>query len=573
MPLPLDVTARVAVARAVSDGDARAVVAFALAFALVVALVVVARARRVLARANVAAVRWRPKFLWRLYQRSARSLLRRVEDRFSRTARDGGGSGRRAFGAVVGACPFVHVGEAKLARDVLRGTTVKSPLYHAFEAFSGTGIFTAEGEDWEGKRGEVLRAFHAVGLQALRDRAVEESARIVRGMKLELERGGTREMETLALPTLQRLALRVTFGYLTGNSLAEACAEVGRAQADVESEYLAAATTLRHLIPARARSIWIFSDFLYGLTPVGRLEAKNIRTTRMLSSLALRTAKKDSPLGMLRGGEMHLRERAVRVGDDEFPKGLLDETTTLLFAGHDTQSATLSWGLLRLVDNEKIQNELRVSLFDDVIVEALGLPSKRRKKRASSDGKKAAWATSAFAPMLESVIRETLRLHPVAPLVVRMLSADVSSAEMTIPKGCAVGVWLSSVHRDDAVWDRPEEFDPKRWTATSHARTGSTGSFTEDSEEDSSLGPASGKPASGLKHKGVGYMPFAYGPRSCVGQHLAQVTMRVALAHLIEAFEFAPSADVDASTPSVGFTVTPSTGAPLRIRLATKIDP
>ena len=247
MPLPLDVTARVAVARAV--------VAFALAFALVVALVVVARARRVLARANVAAVRWRPKFLWRLYQRSARSLLRRVEDRFSRTARDGGGSGRRAFGAVVGACPFVHVGEAKLARDVLRGTTVKSPLYHAFEAFSGTGIFTAEGEDWEGKRGEVLRAFHAVGLQALRDRAVEESARIVRGMKLELERGGMREMETLALPTLQRLALRVTFGYLTGNSLAEACAEVGRAQADVESEYLAAAPTLRHLIPARAEHL------------------------------------------------------------------------------------------------------------------------------------------------------------------------------------------------------------------------------------------------------------------------------------------------------------------------------
>ena len=348
---------------------------------------------------------------------------------------------------------------------------------------------------------------------------------------------------------------------------------MGRAQADVESEYLAAATTLRHLIPARARSIWIFSDFLYGLTPVGRLEAKNIRTTRMLSSLALRTAKKDSPLGILRGGEMHLRERAVRVGDDEFPKGLLDETTTLLFAGHDTQSATLSWGLLRLVDNVKIQNELRVSLLDDVIVEALGLPSKRRKSRASSDGEKAAWATSAFAPMLESVIRETLRLHPVAPLVVRMLSADVSSAEMTIPKGCAVGVWLSSVHRDDAVWDRPEEFDPKRWTETSHARTGSTGSFTEDSEEDSSPGAASGKPASELKHKGVGYMPFAYGPRSCVGQHLAQVTMRVALAHLIEAFEFAPSADVDASTPSVGFTVTPSTGAPLRIRLATKIDP
>jgi cytochrome P450 len=42
----------------------------------------------------------------------------------------------------------------------------------------------------------------------------------------------------------------------------------------------------------------------------------------------------------------------VDVDGDKFPKGLLDEATTLLFAGHDTQSATLSWGLLRLIDHE-----------------------------------------------------------------------------------------------------------------------------------------------------------------------------------------------------------------------------
>ena len=44
-----------------------------------------------------------------------------------------------------------------------------------------------------------------------------------------------------------------------------------------EDEYLAAATSLRHLIPARARSVWMASDWLYSLSPVGRLEARCVR--------------------------------------------------------------------------------------------------------------------------------------------------------------------------------------------------------------------------------------------------------------------------------------------------------
>ena len=158
---------------------ARALIAFALC-AGGWFLVARARARAVVANAGVETMRWRPKVLWRLYQKSQGSLLRRVEARFSRAR------SRRAFGAVVGTCPFVHVGEAKLARDVLRETSVKAPLYHAFEAFSGKGIFTAEGKDWEDKRSDVLKAFNVVGLTPLRDRAVEESARMVRDIKGKL---------------------------------------------------------------------------------------------------------------------------------------------------------------------------------------------------------------------------------------------------------------------------------------------------------------------------------------------------------------------------------------------------
>jgi len=551
------------------------------AFALCVGgwfLVARARARAVVANAGVETMRWRPKVFWSLYQKSQGSLLRRVEARFSRAS-----ARRRAFGAVVGTCPFVHVGEAKLARDVLRETSVKAPLYHAFEAFSGQGIFTAEGKDWEEKRSDVLKAFNVVGLTSLRDRAVEESARVVRDIKgklLQSLQRGEDISEVQMLPVLQRLSLRVTFGYLTGVSLEEACKTFGENPERVENSYLQASTFLRQSIPARARSIWMISDVLYWFTPVGFREWMKIRVTRKVSSLALRAAKEDSPLGLIGSGKSHSKDGHVFVRFNRFPRGMLDEVTTLLFAGHDTQSATLSWCLLQLVDQLEIQEELRSSFNDRAMADALGLSwtgSKRWKDVDAEETSTPAWATSAFAPLLEAVLRETLRLHPAAPLVVRKLTSDVESKGAVIPKGCAIGVWLSSVHRDKDVWDCPEEFDPSRWLSQTarHVRAGSASSFTED-EDDAQGSPssratsdrASTRPNGALRHKGVGYMPFAYGPRSCVGQQLAQVTMRVALAHLIESFVFTPSDDADARAPSVGFTVTPTTGAPVRVRLA-----
>ena len=567
----------VAVRERVSLVDvAGAIVAFALCIGGWF-LVARARARAVVANAGMETMRWRPKVFWSLYQKSQGSLLRRVEARFSRA------SARRAFGAVVGTCPFVHVGEAKLARDVLRETSVKAPLYHAFEAFSGRGIFTAEGKDWEEKRSDVLKSFNVVGLTSLRDRAVEESARVVHDIKGKLLQSLQRSgdiLEVQMLPVLQRLALRVTFGYLTGVSLEEACKTFGQDPEWVENSYLEASTFLRQSIPARARSIWMISDVLYRFTPVGFREWMKIRVTRKVSSLALRAAKEDSPLGIIGSGKSHSKDGRVFVRIDRFPRGMLDEVTTLLFAGHDTQSATLSWCLLQLVDKLEIQEELRSSFNDRAMADALGLSwtgSKRWKDVDAEETSTPAWATSAFAPLLEAVLRETLRLHPAAPLVVRKLASDVKSKDAVIPKGCAVGVWLSSVHRDKDVWDCPEEFDPSRWLSQTarHVRAGSASSFTED-EDDAQGSPssratsdrASTRPNGALRHKGVGYMPFAYGPRSCVGQQLAQVTMRIALAHLIESFVFTPSDDADARAPSVGFTVTPTTGAPVRVRLA-----
>jgi cytochrome P450 len=47
--------------------------------------------------------------------------------------------------------------------------------------------------------------------------------------------------------------------------------------------------------------------------------------------------------------------------------------------------------------------------------------------RTGDGGKRPAWRTSEQAPVLEAVLRETLRLHPVAPFVARKLVRDAGT--------------------------------------------------------------------------------------------------------------------------------------------------
>ena len=92
---------------------------------------------------------WRPNLLFRVYPTSKRNLLDRVSRRMdasanAATAADATKPGSRirpprAFGAVVGTCPFAHVGGASLANAALKSQPVKAPLYRAFEPFAGGG--------------------------------------------------------------------------------------------------------------------------------------------------------------------------------------------------------------------------------------------------------------------------------------------------------------------------------------------------------------------------------------------------------------------------------------------------
>lgn len=221
---------------------------------------------------------------------------------------------------------------------------------------------------------------------------------------------------------------------------------------------------------------------------------------REFARLTCENAAPLSPLALLSQRDSH----SVKNGaDDIVSKDILDEAITLLFAGQDTSAATLSWTLHLLSLNPEKRHRLEKE------VRSVVQDAKRVTKRMISK-----------MTYLDAIIKESMRLYPVAPFIVRKLTTDVAIPDesgtkkqaLSLPASTFTCVWIYSLHRNPKLWHRPDEFLPERWID------------------------------SALRSKDLGqqeygaYMPFAIGPRNCLGQPLAQVILRILLARIVNKY-------------------------------------
>ncbi|KAE8125083.1 hypothetical protein FH972_019919 [Carpinus fangiana] len=172
---------------------------------------------------------------------------------------------------------------------------------------------------------------------------------------------------------------------------------------------------------------------------------------------------------------------------DQIIKGLILD---IVLGGTDTSAVTLEWALSNLLNHPYILKKARVELDNQVGEENLMNESDLSKLQ-----------------YLQSIISETLRLYPAAPLLIpHMSSDDCTIGGQDIPRSTMLLVNAWAIHRDPKVWDDATNFKPERF---------------ECGEAD--------------KHK---LMPFGLGRRSCPGAGLAQRTVGLALGSLIQCFEW-----------------------------------
>ena len=168
-----------------------------------------------------------------------------------------------------------------------------------------------------------------------------------------------------------------------------------------------------------------------------------------------------------------LEARDPESGESMSDRQLCDELITFLLAGHETTANALSWTFYLL------------SLH----------PDQRRRLEAENSEVGEAEDLSKH-PFSERVILESMRLYPPVWVYGRISNGPDEFLGYPIQKNQIITVAPYVLHRNPAIWPNPEGFDPDR--------------FLSDRPKGS-------------------YVPFAHGPRQCIGNHFAMMEARLLL--------------------------------------------
>lgn len=192
-------------------------------------------------------------------------------------------------------------------------------------------------------------------------------------------------------------------------------------------------------------------------------------------------------------------EDGTRLTEEEIT-GLL---VGAIFAGHHTSSGTAAWVLLELLKHPPILRDTRRELDD-----LLG-----RNGEVS-------FQSLRDMPMLETVLKEVLRLHPPLIILMRQVAEDLNVKGYTVKAGDMVWASPPVTHRLSRLFTNPTAFDPDR--------------FSPERREDRNL---------------MAYQPFGGGKHKCSGNAFAMFQIKAIFAVLLRRYDFelvdAPETYVD----------------------------
>lgn len=330
----------------------------------------------------------------------------------------------------------------------------------------GDGLLTIDGDYHRRARRIMLPAFHRERIAAAHDTMVEETTRALDGWQA----GDVLDVYHWARRLTLRVAMRALFGLDPD--------ERGKgAQAAIEFE--------------RALSFY-GTDFAVRVmrgprTPWNRMQAaRKALDDIVYAEIARRRTHPDPEridvLSMLVAATD--AEDGSRLSDRE----VRDQVMTLLFAGHDTSTSTISFLLYELARHP--------AALAKVVEEQDRVLAGRTPTAAELTGE---------LPELEMVLDETLRLYPAAWVGPRRALETFEFGGHEVPAGAYVNYSSWASHRLPDVWPEPEAFVPERFAPEAKAKL----------------------------PKGA-YIPFGGGSRTCIGMRFGQLEIKTIVTLLLQ---------------------------------------
>lgn len=178
-----------------------------------------------------------------------------------------------------------------------------------------------------------------------------------------------------------------------------------------------------------------------------------------------------------------LAELSLQKDSTMTDKEIRDQLVTLIFAGYETTALCMSWLTHLLSKNSPYQVILREEFKTLLNTSPL---------------------ESTPYQTVDNIIKESMRLYPPGWAWSRVALKEDLLKNHKVIAGEIILMSPYLTHRDPKIWDEPNKFHPER--------------FQNEIVKGS-------------------FIPFGYGPRTCIGMSLAMIEMRIMLKHLLNRFE------------------------------------
>ena len=226
--------------------------------------------------------------------------------------------------------------------------------------------------------------------------------------------------------------------------------------------------------------------------------AREELVAKVQAIIADRIAQAREVGGSIAKEDRDLLDVLIAVGyDAEMVTGIF---ISMMFAGHHTSSGTASWAMIELLRNPDVMERV-VAELDELY----------------ADGSEVSFQALRSIPVLESALKETLRLHPPLVILMRLVQEDFELMGHTIPKGTVLAASPRVSNRIEEDFPKADTFDPGR--------------YIDPRQED-------------LQNRWT-WIPFGAGKHRCVGNAFAMMQMKAIFSVILRDYEFEPAQPLD----------------------------
>lgn len=396
----------------------------------------------------------------------------------------------------LGLLHFIFVDKPEDLQVVLNNSNSlqKSKFYKFFKTCVGEGLFTAPVHKWRKHRRLITPVFNARLFENFFGIFNEKNKMLIKRLESVADTEQIIDLWDFVAPTALDIICETAMNFDAK----------GVNQEKEKHEFQELVVKVSEEDSMRIYKVWLHPDFIFKIYSKLNGHLEDLEKVRKLPMEIIQykkqqlqekkakikeitdTEKKNTKTTTFLDTLLDLNEQGAEFSDQD----LYDEVITMMIGGSETSAITNCFTLLMLAIHPHMQEKV----YKEVI-SVLGTEDRYIEMKDVQN-----------MPFLEQCIKETLRLFPTGPLILREATDDFKlSGDFTVQKGATIIIPPIMVHRNPNIYKNPMVWNPDNFSP-------------EETEK---------------RHK-YSFLAFSGGPRGCIGSKYALLSMKLTISMIIK---------------------------------------